>query len=319
MSSSPRIAFLDAATVSLNDDIDLSPIAECGEFTSYPATAPEEILARAAGREVLITNKVRLGEQHFAALPDLRLICEIATGTDNIDVAAAAARGIEVANVVGYGRFAVAQHTILLMTALAGRLMDYAADVRSGEWDRSPQFTLLRYPTMELNGRTLGLVGFGAIARSVAAAAAALGMRMLIHARSPRKDAELREYRARQVDLETLLAESDVVSVHLPLTEATRHLIDAPRLARMKPGAMLINTSRGAVVDEQALLDALVSGHLGGAALDVLHEEPPRDNPLTRLRGHNLIVTPHAAWSAREARQRLVEETAGNIRRWMNS
>ena len=279
----------------------------------YPATAPAELAGRLAGCAVAVTNKVPLDAAAIAAAPDLRLICVAATGVDNIDLDAARARGIPVCNVRDYGTGAVGQHVFALLLALATRWHEYAADVRAGEWSRADNFCLMHRPVIELAGRTLGVIGFGALGREVARLGEAFGMRVLV-ARSLRPDAAPE---ARRIPLAELLAASDVISLHCPLSAATRQLVDARFLAAMKPGALLINTARGGLVDAQALRAALCSGHLAGAALDVLDREPPpADHPLLDPAIPNLLITPHSAWVSRESRQRLVDAIAANVRAW---
>lgn len=299
--------FLDSATL---DDLDFSPLRACfASLTLHSASTPEQIIERLQGAQVAISNKAPLTEQVFAACPDLRLVLVSATGTNNVDLAAARARGITVCNCQGYGTASVAQHCLALMLALATRLPDYQAAIRAGRWQQASQFCLLDFPIMELNGKTLGILGHGELGSAVGRLGEAFGMRVLI-GQLPGRAA-----RPGYVPLDELLTRVDVLSLHCPLTEQTRNLIGARELALLKPGALLINTARGGLVDEQALADALRSGHLGGAASDVLSEEPPRnDNPLLAPDIPRLILTPHSAWGSREARQRIIEQLAENAR-----
>lgn len=299
--------FLDSATL---DDLDFSPLRACfANLTLHSASTPEQIIERLQGAQVAISNKAPLTEQVFAACPDLRLVLVSATGTNNVDLAAARARGITVCNCQGYGTASVAQHCLALMLALATRLPDYQAAIRAGRWQQASQFCLLDFPIMELNGKTLGILGHGELGSAVGRLGEAFGMRVLI-GQLPGRAA-----RPGYVPLDELLTRVDVLSLHCPLTEQTRNLIGARELALLKPGALLINTARGGLVDEQALADALRSGHLGGAASDVLSEEPPRnDNPLLAPNIPRLILTPHSAWGSREARQRIIEQLAENAR-----
>ena len=299
--------FLDSATL---DDLDFSALhASFDRLTLHSASAPEQVIERLRGAQVAISNKVPLTEQVLAACPDLRLVLISATGTNNVDLAAARARGITVCNCQGYGTASVAQHCLMLLLALAGNLTDYQAAVRAGRWQQAPQFCLLDFPIVELAGKTLGILGHGELGGAVARLAEAFGMRVLL-GQLPGRPA-----RAGYLPLEQLLPQLDALSLHCPLTEQTRHLIGARELALLKPGALLINTARGGLVDEQALADALRSGHLGGAASDVLSEEPPRnDNPLLAPDIPRLILTPHCAWGSREARQRILEQLAENAR-----
>lgn len=303
-----RAVFLDFASLR-PQDLDLSGLHALPlELVLHDITAPADTVTRLQGAAIAITNKVVLDAAVLAASPALRAIAVTATGTNNIDLAMATQRGIRVANVQGYGTTAVAQHTFALIMALANSLPAAARDARNGRWSASPTFCLMDYPVLELPGATLGIVGFGDLGQAVAAFGEGLGMRVLV-AEGHAGPAPGRR------PLEVVLAESDVVSLHTLLTPATTHLIDATRLARMKPGALLINTARGGLVDEAALLAALRRGRLGGAALDVLSvEPPPADHPLLAADLPNLLVTPHCAWASRRARQRLLDTTVANIR-----
>ena len=305
-----RAVFLDYATVSFNRDLDPSalrralPDLELRDHTPQ-AAVPEAI----AGATVVALNKLRITRETIAASPDLKLIVLAATGTNNVDLEAARERGIAVCNLRDYCTASVVQHVLGTMLLLTQRLREYDALVRSGAWSRGDQFCLLDFPVRELAGRKLGIVGYGALGKGVARAASlALGMEVWIASRPGG------EPRAGRHDLDELLSQVDVLSLHCPLTTLTQGLIGAPQLARMKPDALLINTARGALVDSQALADALRAGRLGGAAIDVLPQEPPVDgNPLLALDIPNLIVTPHVAWAAREARQRCLDEMAANV------
>jgi len=311
-----KIAFLDRATLDMGD-VDFSPIEEVGTLISADTTDPKitgELSAHAGDAEALIVNKVTISGGALETLPNVGHVAVIATGVNNVDLEAAHERGVAVSNVAGYARYSVPQHVFALMLDLAGRIRDYAADVDRGAWTTSPFFTLLRYPTFELAGKTIGLVGWGATAQATARIAEGFGMRVLVWNRRP---VEAPPHRV--VAFEKLLAESDVVSLHVPLAEGTRGLIGQSELARMKSTALLINVARGGIVDEPALITALESGEIAGAGLDVLEDEPPRKSPIPvrAARGDvNLIVTPHCAWSAVEARQRLVNEVAANLDAW---
>ena len=306
-----KAVFLDAKT--LGDDVDLSPIESVtGGLEKYERTAPDDVLERIRGFDTVLVNKVVLGREHFEACPELKTIAVAATGLNNIDQAAARDHGIKVMNVTNYGRSTVAQHTMALMLALATRLLDYDRDVRSGLWGKSDMFCLMDHPIMELEGRTLGIVGYGDLGEGVAERAAAFGMRVLLGARSGQEAGEVDGYS--RIPLDELLPQVDVLSLHCLLTDETRDLIGARELKMMKPDALLINTSRGGLVNEQALADALRAGEIGGAGFDVLTEEPPRNgNPLLADDIPNLIITPHSAWASREARQRIVGITAANL------
>lgn len=309
MSERPaRGCILDAE--SLGPGLDFTALERAvGRWDWHERTAPDEVPARIADAEVVVSNKVPLGEEAFAAAGRLRLVCVAATGVNNVDLEAAARHGVTVCNATDYATPAVVQHTLALLLALATRLEDYHAAVRAGRWAEAPHFCLLDYPITELAGRVLGIVGYGALGRGVAAAAAGLGMEVRVAARAG--SAHVPEGR---VALAGLLETADAISVHCPLTPETRGLIGAAELARMKPSAFLINTARGGIVDEEALAAALRAGTIAGAGFDVLTEEPPRrGNPLLADDIPNLILTPHSAWGTHGARQRLVDQVAANI------
>ena len=307
MNTNARAVFLDHASLDLGD-LDMAPLRQVfGELVLHDATTSEQAAERLQGAQVAISNKVRLDATTLSACPELKLILVSATGTNNVDLAAARERGIVVANCQGYGTASVAQHALMLLLALATRLPDYQAAVRAGAWQRASQFCLLDFPIIELEGKTLGILGHGELGGAFARLAEALGMRVLYGALPGRPT------RADRLPLDELLPQVDALSLHCPLTEQTRHLIGAAELALMKPQALLLNTARGGLVDEQALADALRAGHLGGAAFDVLSEEPPRHgNPLLAADIPRLIITPHNAWGSREARQRIVGQLAEN-------
>ncbi|WP_421864045.1 2-hydroxyacid dehydrogenase [Motiliproteus sp.] len=309
-----KAVFLDQGSLD-RSDLDLSAIAaQVDELMLFDRTQPSEVAARLAGVQIAIVNKVVLDAALIESLPNLKLICIAATGTNNVDLQAAAKQGVVVSNCQGYGTASVVQHTLCLMLALATRLPDYSAAVQRGDWGRSEQFCLLDFPIMELAGKTLGIVGYGELGQGVARIAEALGMEVLIAARPGTVPAEGR------LALEQLLPRVDLLSLHCPLTDQSRHLIDSRALALMKPGALLINAARGGIVDEPALAQALKSGHLGGAAMDVLSQEPPRDgNVLLDPDIPNLILTPHSAWGSQEARQRIVEQIGENIEAFIQS
>ncbi len=306
-----KAVFLDADT--LGNDVDLSPIESVtGDLELHGRTTPEQVPERIRGFDTVLVNKVVLTRAHFEACPELRTIAVVATGLNNIDQQAAEDHGITVMNVTNYGRSTVAQHTMALILALATRLLDYDRDVRAGRWADSQMFCLMGHPIMELEGRTLGIIGYGDLGQGVVERAKAFGMNILLGARPGQPTGERDGFP--QVSLDELLTRSDVVSLHCLLTGETRNLIGERELAMMKPSSLLINTSRGGLVDEQALADALRKGTIAGAGFDVLTEEPPRNgNPLLAGDIPNLIVTPHSAWASREARQRIVEITARNL------
>uniref|UniRef100_UPI0035174BBA D-2-hydroxyacid dehydrogenase n=1 Tax=Pontibacterium sp. TaxID=2036026 RepID=UPI0035174BBA len=252
------------------EDLDLSPIeAEFDQLDVHMATAPEQVAERIAGCDVVITNKVKIDRGLMSGAPDLKLICVVATGTNNIDLDAASEQNVRVCNCVAYGVDSVAQHVMSMILALHTNIVQYDRAVKSGEWGKASQFCMLSFPIRELAGRTLGIYGYGNLGSAVARLAEAFGMKVVI---AQRPGAEKREGR---LPMDELLAQADVLSLHCPLTEETKDLIDADALAKMKPGSMLINAARGGVVNEAALADALRSGQLAGAATAVLTEEPP--------------------------------------------
>jgi glycerate dehydrogenase len=307
MTSSHTAVFLDHDSLDLGD-LDLSALRACfGALTLHGATAPEQVAERLQGATVAISNKVLLGADVLAANPQLQLILVAATGTNNVDLNAARAQGITVCNCQGYGTPSVAQHTLALLLALATRLCDYQRAVADGQWAKASQFCLLDFPIVELEGKTLGLLGHGELGGAVARLAEAFGMRVL-SGQIPGRPA-----RAERLPLDELLPQVDALTLHCPLNEHTRHMISHRELALLKPGALVVNTARGGLIDEQALADALRSGHLGGAATDVLSVEPPvNGNPLLESDVPRLIVTPHSAWGAVEARQRIVAQLSEN-------
>jgi len=301
--------FLDLASVD-RGDLDLAALRRvAASWATYAQTPAELTAARIGDAMVVVTNKVVVDRAVMTACPGLRLICVAATGTNNVDLEAARERGIAVCNVTGYATPSVVQHVFALMLALTTRLAEHAAAAQDGRWAASDLFCVLDFPFRELAGKTLGIVGYGELGRGVARVAEAFGMSVLVAQRpggSPQQG---------RLPLDELLARSDVVTLHVPLAENTRGLIGERELALMRPDALLINTARGGIVDEAALIAALREGRLGGAGVDVLAIEPPRSgSPLLEGPPPNLIVTPHVAWAGREARQRLLDEVALNIR-----
>lgn len=300
--------FLDTLTMKL-EELDTSALENSlDHWDFHETTAPAETAGRIAEADVVVSNKVVLDRAIIENAPKLKLICVCATGTNNVDLEAAKERGIPVLNVAGYAGASVPQHTLALMLALATRWHQYSEDVQQGRWSRSPIFCLLDHPVMELAGKNLGIIGYGVLGKKVADLGRALDMNILI------AESLAGEKQQDRIPLQQLLADSDVVSLHCPLTEQTDKLVDREFLAAMKPGALLINTARGGLVDEAALIEALKNGHLGGAALDVISAEPPpADHPLLANDIPNLIITPHNAWISREARQRLLDGVVKNI------
>jgi len=299
-----HIVFLDRDSIVA----DLRRPAFDHAWTDHPATAPEHVVERLRGATICVTNKVPIRAAQIEQLPDLRMIAVAATGTDNIDLAAARARGILVANIRNYSLNTVPEHCFMLMLALRRRLLDYRADVAAGRWSQAPRFCLFDHPIRDLAGSTLGIVGYGALGQAVARIGRAFGMEVAVHTRSPLAAAGVRA-----LPWSDLLRTADVVSLHLPLTAATRHLIGAPELAAMKPGALLINTARGGLVDEAALATALRSGRIA-AGFDVLSQEPPPPgHPLLAADLPNFLLTPHNAWASRDAMQTLADMLVDNL------
>lgn len=309
MGQKPKAVFLDFAT--LGPGVDTGVLDRLLDVTYFPYSSEEEIAARLRDCEVAIVNKARLSADALAGAPRLRLIVLSATGTDNVDTAAARSRGIAVANSRGYCTSAVVQHVFALLLCLTQNVIAYDRLSRSGHWSRSRSFALFDHPIRELDGRALGVVGYGALGRSVAAVGRCFGMRVVVSARPKAPAGEIPSDR---LPFGRVLEEADVLSLHCPLNDETRHMIAAPELARMKPDAILINTARGALIDNAALADALRAGRIGGAGIDVLPVEPPDDDqPLLAPDIPNLIVTPHVAWAAVEARQRALDQIAENV------
>lgn len=304
-----KIVVLDGYTLNPGD-LDWSELNALGDVQIYERSAVSEIVDRAKGAEIVLTNKVPLSAETLAALPGLRYVGVLATGFNIVDVAAARALKIPVSNVPAYGTRAVAQMTWALILELAMRVGDHSLSTRAGDWSRCPDFCYWRSPLVELDGLTLGIVGLGRIGRAVARLGQAFGMNVMAATRTPSAPDE---DGIRKADLRTVLSESDVISLHCPLTDATRQLINRESLGWMKPSAWLVNTSRGPLVDEAALAEALNGGRIAGAALDVLGiEPPPPNNPL--LGAKNCLVTPHIAWASGAARRRLMKIALENIR-----
>jgi glycerate dehydrogenase len=313
MGSKPSAVLLDFATLGPN--VDTRSLDELVAARYFDYSACEELGERLTGAEIAILNKVKLDRDAIASATDLKLIVLTATGTDNVDCAAAKERGIGVANVRDYCSAAVAQHVFALILGLTHHVGAYDALARSGAWGRSRSFALFDYPIRELAGRTLGVVGFGSLGKAVAHLGRCFGMEVMVSAR-PGGDDE--EPGGARVPFATVLREADVLSLHCPLTKETQHMIGAGELKQMKRDGLLINTARGGLIDGKALAAALRDGEIAGASIDVLPvEPPPPDEPLLERGIPNLIVTPHIAWSAREARQRALEQVVENIASFM--
>ncbi|MBI3188177.1 MAG: D-2-hydroxyacid dehydrogenase [Gammaproteobacteria bacterium] len=303
-----RGVLLDAASLDAND-MDFSGLrAEISEFTARSLTSASELRDVLPDMHLVITNKVRLDRQALQNNPQLRLICVTATGTNNVDLVAARELGIAVCNVRAYATPSVVQHVFALMLSMTARLTEIQAAINAGEWSRSPHFSLLHYPIQELAGKTLGIIGYGELGQAVARVAECFGMRILV-AQNNKSDR-----RAGRLPLQDLLPQVDVLSIHCPLTDETVNLIGDAELKLMKSSALLINTARGGIVNEQALLHALQNRSIAGAALDVLSIEPPPENHiLMQYKQPNLIITPHVAWASRESRQRCLNEVVLNV------
>lgn len=303
-----KIVFLDRDSLIAS----IRPPCFAHDWQDHPATAPDQVVERLQGASIAVTNKVPLRAADIARLPDLKMVAVAATGTDNVDLDACRARGIAVANIRNYSVVSVPEHCFTLMLALRRNLRAYVADVEAGRWEHSSRFCLLDHPIGDLAGSRLGIVGFGALGRRVAQIGQAFGMQVCTTSRSP-----VNEPGVTQLALDELLATCDVVSLHLPLSDRTRHMIGARELGLMKPTALLINTARGGLVDEAALAEALMRRTIGGAGFDVLSKEPPgQDNPLLGLRLPNFILTPHVAWASAGAMQRLADMLVENIDAW---
>lgn len=316
----PKIVVLDGYTLSPLAIGEHSPIhpswdelAALGDLTIHSRTAAGEIMARADGADVLLTNKVPIDAGAIRSLKRLKFIGVMATGTNIVDGSAAGESGIPVTNVPGYSTPSVVQIVFSLLFELAARPGETALAVRSGAWSDSPDFCFTLAPFRELAGKTFGIVGFGTIGAAVAGVASALGMRVIVNSRTRKESSTSIEW----VSRERLFAESDVISLHCPLTDETRGLINCETLAAMKHGALLINTGRGPLLDEQAVAGALHGGSLGGLGADVLSSEPPpEDHPL--IAAPNTVITPHIAWASVESRTRLMAMVAGNLRAFLN-
>jgi glycerate dehydrogenase len=307
-----KAVFLDLATVDCGD-VDLSPLESAyGGWEYHEATAPQETAERIRGRELVVSNKVLLDREILKQASSLKLVCIAATGTNNVDLEAARELGIAVTNVAGYSTPSVVQQVFSLILALTTRLLEHNSLVSSGAWSRSSQFCLLDLPFREIAGKRFGIIGYGTLGKAVAQVAKSFGMEVLL-AQRPGSDAQ-----PGRVPLDELLTIADIISLHCPLTEQTRGLIGVRELHLMKNDALLINTARGGIVDEEALAAALRNGAIGGAGVDVLTQEPPPEsNPLLDPDTPNLLVTPHIAWASSESRQRLVEEIGRNIRAFL--
>jgi glycerate dehydrogenase len=309
-----KIVVLDGYTLNPGDN-PWDEVAKFGELVVYDRTPGELIVERCAGAQIVLTNKTRLSSNTISALPELRLICVLATGYNTVDLAKSAELGIPVVNVPEYGSDSVAQHALALLLELTNRVGLYDSLVKRGEWSRSRDFTLMTAPLSELSGKSLGIVGLGRIGGRLARIAHALGMEILAY--NPRTRLAPDGVPVSWVPLEELFRKADVVSLHCPLTAENERMVNGALLGLMPPHGILVNTSRGALVAEQDLADALNSGAIAGAALDVTAHEPiAPDNPL--LTAKNCLITPHIAWATLSARRRLMATTAANIAAFLN-
>ena len=304
----PRIVVLDGHTLNPGD-LSWNKLRALGQVNVYEYSAPEQIPERAAEADIILVNKAVIDKAQLARLPALKCICVTATGYNNVDAEQAGKRNIPVCNAVGYGTGSVAQHVFALLLELTNKVQAHHESVLAGQWERSRDFCYTLTPIPELDGRVMGIYGFGRIGQRVAAIAQAFGMEVLATHKHPERDARPG---VSFVPLEALFEKSDVVSLHAPLTEENEGIVNAALLSRMKPTAYLINTGRGGLIHEADLRQALQEGRLAGAALDVLSQEPPpAGHPLIGL--PNCLITPHLAWASQEARARLLAETAANI------
>lgn len=303
-----KIAVLDRCTVT-NGDISFAPMEAVGKVIYYDVLPPAEIPAAIGDCDAVVVNKARITAEIMDACPKLKFIGLFATGYNNIDTVAAARRGIAVCNVPGYSTQSVAQHTFALMLHFASRVDEYAASVARGDWANASTFSYLSFPSHELCGRTLAIYGYGNIGRKVADIGRAFGMKVIATVHSPRPAEDGVEF----VDVNELFSRADYLSLHCPLTDETRHLVNAQTLSLMKPTAYIINTARGGVIEEDALCDALNSGRLAGAGIDVLDTEPMRPgHPYLTVK--NCYITPHVAWGTLDARSRLITMVAENLK-----
>ena len=303
-----KAVFLDYASLDQNDLNFKNLESAFDEWEIYPSTAPEQLLERIQNVDVIISNKVVVNAEAIQQCSQLKLILISATGTNNIDLVQAKKQGVVVCNCQAYGTSAVAQHTLMLMLNLATAFKQYDRAVQNGEWNKASQFCLLDYPIIELEGKTLGILGYGELGKAVAKLAEVFGMKVLVGALPNRP---LQENR---IPFNALLPQVDFLTLHCPLSADTQNLIDAKAFDAMKPSAFLINCARGGIVNEQDLADALMTGKIAGAATDVLLVEPPKDgNVLLNPEIPNLLITPHSAWGSVDARQRIVQQMVENV------
>ena len=311
-----KITVLDGYTLNPGDNT-WQPLEELGELTVYDRTAPEQVVTRSQNADILLTNKTLLDAHTIEQLPQLKFIGVTATGVNVVDLQAASQRGIPVSNVPEYSTESVAQHVLAVILSMNHRPMDHSNAVYSGRWEEAGDFCFWLSPIQELAGKTMGVVGYGRIGRRVCELAAAFNMNVLAHNPTYRNKTRLDYMRFDWCSLEQIFRESDYVSLHCPLTAENQGLIDSKLLALMKPTAVLINTSRGGLINEKDLAEALRDRQIAGACLDVVSQEPiASDNPL--LSAPNCLITPHNAWSTLESRQRLMKKTAENVEAFLS-
>lgn len=307
-----KVVFLDRNTLAPQTIV--RPLGFAHELEVFEATTPAQVMSRILDADIVITNKVRLSAESIALAPQLKMIAVAATGTDNVDLQACAQRGIVVSNIRNYAGHAVPEHVFALIFALRRNLIAYRDAVRSGRWQEAGTFCFFDFPIGELHGSTLGIIGYGALGKATADIGSALGMKVLLAGRKGRAVLE-----AGYTPFEDVLAQSDVISLHCPLLPATRDLIGTAEFSRMMRRPLLINTARGGLVNEAALVDALKAGQIAGAGFDVATQEPPgADHPFHALRDYpNFILTPHVAWASDEAMQTLADQLIDNIEAWV--
>ena len=306
-----EIVVLDGYTLNPGD-ISWSGFEALGQTTVYDRTSPEETIKRASGFEYVLTNKTVLSREVLSELPDVKYIGVLATGYDNVDILAAKEREIPVTNIPTYGTDSVAQHATALLMELVRQPALHATAVRNGQWSESPDFCFSLSPISELSGKTLGIIGIGRIGQAFARIGKAMGMNILAHDEFPPAEAAVSDLEVEFTDMDSVFKRADIISLHCPLTDKTKHLVNSCRLSIMKTDSLLINTSRGPLVDNEALANALNTGQIGGAGLDVLDvEPPPRDNPL--LTAANCLITPHISWYSKASRERLMDIAVKNL------
>lgn len=315
MNKKVKIVFLEREI--LGDDVDTSAFRELGDVIEYGTSTNEEAKERIKDAEIVVVNKVKINKDTLSMAKNLRLICEAATGIDNIDKAYTDEKGITVMNVKGYSTSAVAQHTFALLFYIYEKLRYYDDYVKSGEYQKSNQFSHFNRRFQELEGKTWGIIGLGEIGKKVAEIAEAFGCKAIYYSTSGKN----KNHDYERAEFDTLLRNSDIISIHAPLTDATRELIDKEAFQKMKNTAVLLNLGRGAIINEKDLKEALETNRIAGAGLDVLSTEPMcADNPLASIQDSSrLVITPHMAWAATEARQRLTDEILNNMKRFLSN